>query len=112
MAERIVSQTHIWSLAAMIRADDVVAGLAAERGYHWIEEVRVQVLDVICEQCRRSYAQVGHLLVCEAAASNDHLIGGTPGVRAKRNHDKHDCVKAGCDQTESMKRAVGWKPGD
>lgn len=112
MSERIVSYTHIWDLAAMIRASSEETELACERGYLWVVETRVAVLDAICEQCRRSYAQVGHIEHCSAADNNDHLIGGRPGIRAKRNHGSHNCELVGCDRTESLRRAIGWKPGD
>lgn len=46
-------------------------------------DVRIDVLEVYCGECRRPYEDVA-LTTCESAESNEHLRGGPIGVRAKR----------------------------
>jgi hypothetical protein len=112
MPKRIVSSTHQWEIAALISADDRDASKASLRGYLRCEvDRRIEAIDVYCVQCRRTYDQVGDR-ECEAAKSNEHLIGGPTGERAKRVHTDHDCAMYGCVRdVEADRQAVGYQTG-
>lgn len=76
--------THDWVGAALVHLDDKTAKRADLRGsYRTKEEERIDVLDVYCGECKRPYTDVA-LEPCSAKVDNTHLIGGDPGVRAKR----------------------------
>jgi hypothetical protein len=64
----------------------------------------LDVLDVYCENCKRFYEEVADVQ-CEAATSNEHLIGGPTGTRKKRVHD-HDCVVYGCELSPAEAAAL------
>lgn len=76
--------THDWVGAALVQLDDKTAKRADLRGsYRTKEEEKIDVLDVYCRECKRPYTDVA-LEPCSAKVDNTHLIGGDPGVRAKR----------------------------
>jgi hypothetical protein len=111
MPKRIVSQVHVWDIAALIRVDDREASKATLRGYVDLDEARrIQALEVYCVQCHRPYEAVADQ-PCAAVESNAHLIGGPTGERQKRVHD-HDCRMYGCVRdVEADRASVGLKTG-
>lgn len=91
MAERIAAEAeanplcHTWYVAAEVHVDHKTARKAAFRGSFRTEAgMRVESLEVICSSCRRPIDMVGDQSTCEGKVDNTHLIGGDPGVRAKR----------------------------
>lgn len=75
---------HDWVGAAHVVLDEGRAKLAHyRRSYRTKVAERVDVLDIYCRVCRRTYDAAGGT-PCEAVANNEHLIGGTPGERKKR----------------------------
>lgn len=75
---------HAWVGAAEVAIDEGRAKLAHyRRSYRTKEKERVDVLDIYCKACRRTYDAAGGT-PCTAAENNAHLIGGTPGERKKR----------------------------
>jgi hypothetical protein len=92
------SRTHTWVGAATIALDDRQALRAVLR--HCVRhprDLRIDILDVYCSQCRRPWTDVADEL-CEAADGNEHLRGGPIGQRKKRAHHKHNCAALGCEQ--------------
>ncbi|MEU8272589.1 hypothetical protein AB0B89_36250, partial [Sphaerisporangium sp. NPDC049002] len=70
------------------------------------KEVRIDVIETYCEQCRRPYDDVvGE--PCIAADTTVHLRGGPIGERKKRIH-RHNCELLGCavDDPDAPPRAV------
>lgn len=91
MAERIAAEAianplcHTWAVQASVAVDTKTARKAAFRGSFRTEAgMRVDSLEVICTSCRRPIDMVGDQAKCEGKVDNTHLIGGDPGVRAKR----------------------------
>jgi hypothetical protein len=91
MAERITAEgeanplCHTWVVAANVPVDHKTARRAAFRGSFRTEAgMRVDALEVICSSCRRPIDMVGDKDKCDGKVDNTHLIGGDPGVRAKR----------------------------
>lgn len=77
--------------------DDRRARRAFNRGTVRVPaDTKVEVLDVYCAMCRRSYTDAADT-PCSAAQSTEHLRGGPIGERAKRKHPHHDCESVGCD---------------
>jgi hypothetical protein len=109
MAKRIVSDTHVWVGAVTIPLDGRSAASAHRRGTYKVNlDTAVDILDVYCSQCKRSFADIGGQIQCPAAESNDHLIGGPTGTRKLRKHD-HDCDLHGCEpDLEALRSAVGF----
>lgn len=90
------SEHHVWVAAATIRLDPRQAKRAVLRHSIRLPEGRkIDVLEIYCEQCRRTWDDVVDE-PCEAAKSNAHLHGGPIGTRRKRKHD-HDCELLGCN---------------
>lgn len=94
MAERIAAEleenelAHEWITAAEVAIDAKTARRAAFRGSFRTEEgMRIDALEVYCRRCRRPQDEVADQ-DCAAKIDNTHLIGGDPGVRAKRIHHK------------------------
>lgn len=91
MAQRIEAEEeanplcHTWEVAAYVAVDHKTARRAAFRGSFRTEAgMRVDSMEVICSSCRRPIDMVGDNPNCEGKEDNTHLIGGDPGVRAKR----------------------------
>jgi hypothetical protein len=97
--QRIVTETHQWIIAVCIPADPVLAKRAVDRlsfrAGALPDDLKISALEVYCAECRRPYEDVEGV-ICEAAASNEHLRGGPIGERAKRKHMYHDCEEVGC----------------
>lgn len=90
------SETHLWVGAATVELDGRQARRAVLRhSVRYPRELRINVLEVYCSQCRRPWDDVADER-CAAATSNEHLRGGPIGIRKKRGHDKHDCKLLGC----------------
>lgn len=89
---------HTWVGATFVPLSESVARHAERRGTARVEaEIKVEILEVCCSQCRRPYDAVAGR-PCEAAESREHLIGGpVDGARRKRKHPDHDCAYYGCD---------------
>lgn len=90
MAARIEAEqeanplAHEWIAAAEVRIDTKTAKRASFRGSFRTEAgMRIDALETYCRKCHRPLDEVGDL-DCEAKIDNTHLIGGDPGVRAKR----------------------------
>lgn len=90
MADRIAAEQeadpmrHTWVVAATIPIDHATARKASHRGSFRTEGgMRVEALEVYCSGCRRPLDEVRDD-PCAAKEDNTHLIGGDPGVRAKR----------------------------
>lgn len=97
MPRKPVSPLHTWVGAALVRLDTRAASQGNRHGWVKVDvDTSVDVLDVYCSACRRTYDDVADI-PCEAADSNTHLIGGPIGTRKKRVHDDHDCTLFGCD---------------
>ncbi len=60
------------------------------------KQIRIDVLDIYCDQCRRTFDDVCDE-PCIAATTAEHLRGGPIGERKKRAHHKHNCELLGCD---------------
>lgn len=76
---------HTWVAAATVAIDNATAKRASFRGSFRTEGgMRVDALEVYCSGCRRPLDEVGATSDCSAKIDNAHLIGGDPGVRAKR----------------------------
>lgn len=91
MADRIKAEEeanplcHTWAVQASVPVDTKTARRAEFRGSFRTEAgMRVDSLEVICTSCRRPMDMVGDRAKCEGKVNNEHLIGGDPGVRAKR----------------------------
>lgn len=91
------SESHVWVGAANIGLSDKQALHAVLRHSVRVSEMKVDVLEVYCFQCRRPWDDVADEL-CAAAASNGHLRGGPIGTRKKRRHE-HRCDLLGCENT-------------
>lgn len=90
MHERIAAEQaadpmrHTWVVAATVPIDHATARKASHRGSFRTEGgMRVEALEVYCSGCRRPLDEVRDD-PCAAKEDNTHLIGGDPGVRAKR----------------------------
>lgn len=90
MAARIAEERtvdpvgHEWIVAAEVRIDNKTARRASFRGSFRAEAgMRVDALETYCRACRRPLDEIGDE-PCSAKVDNTHLIGGDPGVRAKR----------------------------
>lgn len=90
MQERIDAEqeanplAHEWIVAAEVALDTKTARRASFRGSFRAEEGhRIEALETYCRGCRRPMDEVGDE-DCAAKIDNTHLIGGDPGVRAKR----------------------------
>lgn len=99
------SRTHTWVGAATVQLDDRQALRAVLRHcVRYPRDLRIDVLEVYCSQCRRPWDDVADEL-CEAADSNEHLRGGPIGERKKRKH-RHDCTAFGCERGDDEGEAV------
>lgn len=77
-------RSHSWVVAATIEVPDYVAKHSFLRGsFKTAADQRIEALEVYCLHCRRPWDDVADA-ECEAKVDNTHLIGGDPGVRAKR----------------------------
>jgi hypothetical protein len=91
MAERIEAEqeanplAHEWVVAANVSVDHKTARKAAYRGSFRTEAgMRVDSMEVMCGTCRLPIDMIGDQSDCGGKIDNTHLIGGDPGVRAKR----------------------------
>lgn len=97
------AEHHVWIAAATVGLDARQARRAVLRHSVRIpRELKIDVLEVYCSQCRRPWDDVADEL-CEAAESNGHLRGGPIGERRKRkhNHPDHNCTAFGCDPPQA-----------
>lgn len=100
------SKTHVWVGAATVGLDERQAKRAVLRHSVRIpRELKINVLEVYCAQCRRPWDDVADEL-CEAAVNNEHLRGGPIGERKKRRHD-HRCDLLGCPMPDEGDDQVG-----
>jgi hypothetical protein len=91
------SEEHVWVAAATV-------GLSLKQARHALlrhsvrlpKQIRIDVLDIYCDQCRRTFDDVCDE-PCIAATTAEHLRGGPIGERKKRAHHKHNCELLGCD---------------
>lgn len=90
MAERIAQEqasnefAHEWVAAAEVAIDNATARRASFRGSFRAEDgMRVDALETYCRKCKRPLDEV-YDEKCSWKVDNSHLIGGTPGERAKR----------------------------
>jgi hypothetical protein len=109
MARKSGNQAHTWIFATTCRGDEKAAEMASRSGRTTVVvDTTLDVLDVYCERCRRTYDDVAGR-PCEVAGGNEHLIGGPTGLRRKRIHD-HDCRLFGClitpEEAEALRRAA------
>jgi hypothetical protein len=88
---------HKWVGATHVPLSEPQAKMGNRRGTTRVDlsDVKIDILEVYCEQCRRPFDAVNGK-PCPAAENRDHLIGGPTGERAKRNHPAHDCERYGC----------------
>lgn len=88
---------HVWLIAAAIRLHDLalVRRAVLRHSVRLPAQVRIDVLEVYCGECRRTYHDVADE-PCIAASTNEHLRGGPIGERRKRAHRKHNCELLGC----------------
>lgn len=94
------SRTHVWVGAANVPLDAKQAFRAVLRHcVRYPTGMRIPILEVYCEQCRRPWDDVADEL-CEAADGNGHLRGGPIGERKKRAHDRHNCELLGCERPD------------
>ncbi|MBA3907284.1 MAG: hypothetical protein H0X35_11465 [Pseudonocardiales bacterium] len=104
MPQRITTTTHQWVAAACIPVDPKAAKRAVDRqsvrAYMLDQDLKIPILDVYCENCRRPWEDVADIKRCEAAESNEHLRGGPIGERTKRRHSYHNCFDEGCPPDE------------
>lgn len=86
------SNTHLWVAAANVPIDDAAAEAALRLGYVKIKaDMRIDVLDLHCIQCRRWYDDVRDQPCEVATIGNGHLRGGPPdGERRKRKCPDHN----------------------
>lgn len=78
------SLVHAWVVLANIPVNRKEAEHATLRKSIRLTDGRkTKALEVICERCRRNFEDVADAQ-CQAGQDNTYLIGGTPGVRAKR----------------------------
>lgn len=76
--------SHTWIFAAEVAIDHKTAKRGSFRGSIRTEAgMRVDALETYCRGCRRPFDEVADA-DCSAKIDNTHLIGGDPGVRAKR----------------------------
>lgn len=81
---KVANVAHDWVVTAVVSVSEKVAKHANLRGSFRTDALqRVDSLEVYCEDCRRPFDDIADQ-ACEAKADNTHLIGGDPGVRAKR----------------------------
>lgn len=105
MPTQAYSQDHKWVAATNVPLVEKLAKHAQRRGTVRVpQDTKVDVLEVMCAQCRRPYDDVAGQ-PCIAAVNRDHLIGGPTGERKKRSHH-HDCELVGCE-AEAPEDAVG-----
>jgi hypothetical protein len=105
MPRKPPSPLHQWVGASTHPLDARAAAFANRHGRVRIDvDTVVDVLDVYCCACRRTYDDVADA-VCVAAKSNEHLIGGPTGTRKRRVHD-HDCALYGCVLTDAEAAAL------
>lgn len=93
------AEKHRWVVAATVEVDVRSARRAVLRGSIRLpEKVRIDALEVYCENCRRPWDDVLDE-PCESATSTEHLRGGPIGVRKKRKQfrHQHDCTRYGCE---------------
>ena len=94
------SENHVWVVASLIRVDARQAARSVLRhSLRFPKEIKVNVIETYCEQCRRPWDDVVDEL-CVAAEGNEHLRGGPIGKRKKRLHN-HDCGLLGCERSSA-----------
>lgn len=98
------SDDHVWVAATYVPLPANLAKHAQRRGTVRIPPQKVDILEVMCHQCRRLYEEVA-AQPCEAAENRDHLIGGPIGERKKRKHPYDDHP-----DTETMVSVQGDHP--
>lgn len=97
-----ISSDHKWVGATHVPLDEKQARWASHRGSIRIppgedgEQLKVEVLDVYCLQCRRVFGDVAS--GCSAADTTEHLRGGPIGERRRRKHPWHDCYAYDCTE--------------
>jgi hypothetical protein len=80
----VLEHPHRWVMSATIPADEKLARYAEFRQSFRVKQgLRIDVLEVYCEACRRPLDDVGDQ-ACSALINNEHLRGGPIGERAKR----------------------------
>lgn len=108
------SADHRFVAATYVEVPSRLAGQAAKRGTIRLQQqTKVDILEVVCIQCRRPFDAVeGQPCEAAKAETRDHLMGGTAGSsatgeRKKRSHPYHDCGAVGCTLGHSAADAVG-----
>lgn len=83
----IVHETHLWVGAAYLPLDARQAKHAERRGsVRMVETAKVEVLEVMCQRCRRPYPEV----VDEPCVQTQCLHGGPVGERKKRGEAEEE----------------------
>jgi len=91
-----ITPTHKWVGASHVPLDDQQARRALRRrSIRITSDIRVEVLDIYCAQCRRTFEDAPE--TCIAFETTEHLRGGPIGQRERRKHPHHDCLKYDCD---------------
>lgn len=100
LPSQAISRKHRWVVAATIVVSETLARQGDRRGTVRLDkEIKVDVLETYCEQCRKPYDRVAGQ-PCEAAVTRDHLIGGPTGERKKRKGEAEDPVEVEAEQDE------------
>lgn len=116
---RAYAADHVFVGATYVELPPNLANQADKRGTIRLPgQTKVEILEVVCVQCRRPYDAVASK-PCAAASpeTRDHLVGGpsgssATGERKKRNtgqrqHPYHDCRAVGCTLGTSAVEALG-----
>lgn len=108
------SNDHVFVGATYVTLPSNLARQAEKRGMIRLPaQTKVQILEVVCIQCRRPYDDVeGQPCAASSPESRDHLIGGpagssATGERKKRKHPYHNCEDFDCTLGQSAVNAVG-----
>ena len=108
MARKPMTSDHEWVGAGIPRLDARDASFANRHGRVTLSvDTVVDVIDVYCAVCRRTYDDVAGEACEPAATGNAHLLGGPTTGRKKRRHD-HDCRLYACrldaDEAAELRR--------
>lgn len=106
MPRKSVSPQHSWVGASTSRLDERSASVAVRNGWVKIDvDTVLNVLEVYCFQCRRTYDDVSGE-PCAAAGGVGHLIGGPVRTRKRRSHEDGDCDGGECCQLSAGQAAA------
>lgn len=108
MPRKPVSPQHSWVGASTSSLDERSASVAVRNGWVKIDvDTVIDVLEVYCFQCRRTYDDVSDE-PCAAAGGNGHLIGGPVRTRKRRTHDCYgtDCCQLSSDEAAALRAAA------